>query len=218
MKNLFFTVLLLLPVTLFAQQKNQLKFNPYYISDPGRYASIEYGRSINENSQLSIGLLFHYNNTKENPDRHQEYYLHHRFKAYDNLEHLGLSLAYQYTFYEFNNNNISLFAYDQLMLRNMGARSARWVPIDTIFNYSNYGILVDRENSNKTYTHLRNLFSVENITGLGLEAKISNHLSVQMKTGIGFNYISNLPQPLFDKKSTVEYSFQYAFGISANSY
>lgn len=218
-KNLFaIGIFALLPLLAYSQsnpRQNTISFSPYNKSDVGLFMAAAYSRDIKNDFVVNFGLLIHLNIDSRNPDRHQERYLHGRFWAYNSSEALGLSVGLEKKIFCFPSKKINLFLYEQTMFRRMGAKSMRFLPVDTVVMYdSSFQRNISYEGSRAVYTEIRNLLSVESVIGIGIAAKISPRLSLKIKAGFGLNIIANTPKDYFSANLIVEHSIQQSFGIS----
>lgn len=195
-------------------QQNSITLSPYNQSDVGMFMSAEYSRKLKNDVSLNVGLLFHLNIDSRNPDRNQELYLHGRFWAYNYREGIGITMGVQKNIFYFSNKKIRFFAFEQTMLRYMGAKSQRYKAIDTVaFFDSAQNKTLYIEHSQLITTNIRNLISVENILGIGLSADISKKFSFNVKFGVGVNAIFNTPEEYLNTNIVLEYSLLQSFGI-----
>lgn len=211
-------ILLSINFCAYSQAKTVIVFLPYNTSDIGWYGYLGVSKKIGKTYSLLGGITYHYNQ-QLNPDRNTDLYFRKRFRAEKSTEHFGGQLAIQKNICKIGSGENRLYAFYELSVRNISCRSLRR---EDAFVYSDTTVLPNGQLIvegpyrviKEYYVIMNNLWSLENIIGVGASFKIKGNFNLVTNIGGGTNIIMNVPSYISSNKITAEYSLKFNVGFS----
>ncbi len=187
---LFICFYLLFTISLYSQKNNAFKLS-YHWDHTGDNIEAAFQKNINNHS-FSAGLLFFLN---FNYDTNGHWTYKRQFYASDFIQHLGLNMAYSYSFHIKNSDITPYLYYDFHMFYNRIRFTNSLFPYGMYNNKELY--LVDNKFLSEP------LFTFQHSIGFGVRFPVYKNIDLFAQTGVGiiFIHLKNTPIVTYNGKA-----------------
>lgn len=187
--------------------KWSVAFSPIVIAHTGRSYGLSVQYDVTKKIRVYLGGKFHQNLLMDPVFNSRKF--RYRFHANSLGQHIGCSLGANY-FFNWKYSVLKPYAYYDFTYYRMDTRSLVFQTIDSSVNGTSTKLHV------VTPLKYYNLNTFENNIGLGFECPLTKWLSLNMRGGVGANFISNLPKSQYAGGKHTELSLQYLLAFQFN--